>query len=345
MDESYPGGRGLSGLAVLAPGQGAQRPGMLLPWLTTDVRQLLDVWSQQCDVDLLGLGTTASAADLVDTAVAQPLLVATALIAYRRLAQRVSVPAWAPVAGHSVGELVAMAIADVITEQEAVVLAAARGRAMAAACGLDRTGMSAVMGPDVPTILAVATDLGLTPANVNSSRQLVLAGDQERLRRLADRLPADVKVVPLKVAGAFHTAYMRPAQQMFARVADRVDPGDPSRPLLSNADGRTIETGTEAMVRLVAQITEPVRWDLCMAGLGDLGVSLAVELPPAGVLSGMLRHGLPHVARRPLISPEALTEVETGNATEPAGQHRAAAPPEMKVQHGVGNSTASTHVA
>jgi len=274
---------------------------MLSPWLEVDgVEQLLTSWSTATGLDLVRLGTTADAEDIKDTAIAQPLIVALSLLAFAELRKRVDIPDDAPVAGHSVGELTAAAIAGVLSPDDAVALAAVRGAAMAEACALEPTGMAAVMGGEAEELLARLSDYGLTPANRNGAGQTVAAGSLTALGKLADDRPAGTKVVMLKVAGAFHTEYMRTARVALAERAKSITVQDPVRPLLSNADGAVVTSGADMLDRLVAQVTKPVRWDLCMDTLAECGVTTTAELPPAGPLTGLVKRQLKDVVTTPL---------------------------------------------
>jgi len=241
--------------------------------------------------------------------VTQPLVVAAALLAQAELARRYPVPADTIVAGHSVGELAAAGIAGVLTADDAVGLAAVRGREMAAACALHPTGMIAVMGGDRDEVIAKITEYGLDPANQNGAGQIVAAGDLAALEKLAGDLPAGVKARPLKVAGAFHTQYMAPAQDALRTYATTLATADPAWTLLSNADGGEVTSGAETLARLVDQVTRPVRWDACMATLGERGVTAVVELPPAGALVGLVRRELPDVARVKLKTPDDVDSI------------------------------------
>ncbi|MCI2421462.1 ACP S-malonyltransferase [Saccharopolyspora sp. K220] len=297
-------------IALLAPGQGSQAPGMLNPWLELDgVAERLGAWSELTSLDLIRLGTTAEADEIKDTAVTQPLVVALSLIAADELRRRVTIPADTPVAGHSVGELAAAAVAGVLTFDDAVVLAAVRGREMAAACALEPTGMSAVLGGDPDTVVNHLDLLGLDPANRNGAGQIVAAGRLPALAQLAEEPPADARVRPLPVAGAFHTRFMAPAQETLAKHAEKVTASDAALPLLSNADGSVVTAAAEILRRLVAQVTSPVRWDSCMAALADRGVTGVVEFPPAGTLSGLVRRELKGVKSVALKTPDDLDKV------------------------------------
>jgi [acyl-carrier-protein] S-malonyltransferase len=290
-------------IALLAPGQGSQTPGMLSPWLEDPAaEEILAAWSEATGLDLRRLGTTADAEEIKDTAVTQPLVVATALLA----AARLTLPAAAPVAGHSVGELAAAAVAGVLTADAAVALARVRGREMAAACALEPTGMSAVLGGKPEQVLATLDGLGLDPANRNGAGQVVAAGPVAALAALAEAPPERARIVALPVAGAFHTRFMAPAEEAMRAHAASVQHADPERPLLSNADGAVVTSGADALARLVAQVTRPVRWDSCMATLRELGVTAVIELPPAGALVGLVKRELKGTATLALKSPDDL---------------------------------------
>jgi [acyl-carrier-protein] S-malonyltransferase len=276
-------------LAVLCPGQGAQKPGFLTPWLALDgVEAQLRWWSALAGVDLVHLGTAADADEIKDTARTQPLLTAAALVA----AGRLQLPEVCLVAGHSVGELGAAAIAGVMAPENAIALAGVRGREMAAACALEPTGMAAVLGGDEAEVLAAIAEHGLYPANRNGAGQIVAAGAIAGLEKLAATPPAKARVITLQVAGAFHTPYMAPAEQALSAVAGGITPSDPAKILLSNADGAAVASGVDLLGRLVRQVTAPVRWDLVMRTLADAGVTAVLELPPAGTLAGLVKREL-----------------------------------------------------
>jgi [acyl-carrier-protein] S-malonyltransferase len=315
-------------IAVLAPGQGSQTPGMLQPWLDSDRAEQVDArgtlarWSEATGLDLVRLGTTAEAEEIKDTAVTQPLVVAASLLVHQQLLAALGeagLPAGAPTAGHSVGELAAAAVAGSLGADAAVELAAVRGREMAAACAAEPTGMSAVLGGDADAVLERLRELGLDPANRNATGQVVAAGPLDALEKLAEERPEGARVRPLAVAGAFHTRFMAPAEQALRGHADKVDFADPDRPLLSNADGAAVTGGAEVRDRLVAQVTRPVRWDLCMATLRELGVDAVVELVPAGTLSGLVKRELKGTTTLPLKNPEDIDKAVT-LITEQAGR-------------------------
>lgn len=292
---------------------------MLEPWLALEgAEERLAAWSEVAGLDLLRLGTTADADEIKDTAVTQPLVVALTLLVAAELVSRVDLPADAPVAGHSVGELAAAAVAGVLTPEEAIALAAVRGREMAGACALEATGMSAVLGGDPDEVLAALTRFGLDPANRNGAGQIVAAGPVDALTALAEQRPDRARVTALPVAGAFHTRFMAPAEDALAAYATQLTAKNPARPLLSNADGEVVTEGAELLHRLVAQVTKPVRWDCCMATLRALGVTATVELPPAGTLTGLVKRELKGTVTLPLKDPANLDEV-AGLAADHSG--------------------------
>ncbi|WP_113693430.1 ACP S-malonyltransferase [Amycolatopsis albispora] len=287
--------------ALLAPGQGSQAPGMCTPWLEFDgARERLVSWSDRTGLDLVRLGTEADADEIQDTAIAQPLIVALSLLAFEQLEAQGLVPADAPVAGHSVGELAAAAIAGVFTASDAVALAAVRGAEMAKACEAEPTSMAAVMLGEPEAVVAWLTEHGLTPANRNGAGQIVASGAADAIQKIVAEPLAGTKVRALKVAGAFHTKYMASAEAAVREHAGEITTADPVRPLLSNADGAVVTSGAEYLERLVTQVTSPVRWDLTMDGLVSLGVTRTVELPPAGTLTGLVKRQLKGTVTSPI---------------------------------------------
>lgn len=281
-------------MAVLAPGQGAQKPGMLTEWLELPGAESFFRWAGAiAGADLLTLGTTGDAEAIKDTAVTQPLVVAMSLFVAGELGALPQPGSSADtdviITGHSVGELTAAALAGVLTVEEAIALTAARGRAMAAACAQTPTGMSAVLGGDPDEVLAALEKHGLTPANMNGAGQVVAAGAIDGLEALKAEPPTKARIMPLSVAGAFHTSYMASAREELESRVDGLRPADPSRRLLSNADGAVVDSGAEVVRRLVSQVTSPVRFDSCLATMRELGVTAAVELPPAGALAGLAK--------------------------------------------------------
>jgi [acyl-carrier-protein] S-malonyltransferase len=304
-------------LAIVCPGQGSQTPGFLSPWLELPgVGERLEALSRAAGLDLITHGTTSDAGTILDTAVAQPLIVAAGLITAALLDQ---VPAGAAgvVAGHSVGEFTAAALAGVLTPEQAVTLVAGRGRAMAAASAITPTGMSAVLGGDAHEVARALEQHGLTAANLNVDGQVVAAGTLDQLSALSAAPPAGARVRPLKVAGAFHTRHMTPAVTALAASAREVTPADPVVPLLSNADGAAVTSGRQALDRLVRQVSNPVRWDACQRTLRELGVSALIELAPAGTLAGLAKRALPGIRIVTLKSPADLDAARALLAEQP----------------------------
>lgn len=296
-------------LAIAAPGQGAQTPGFLSPWLELPgVADRLAWLSAVAGLDLVRYGTTADATEIRDTAVAQPLLVAAGIVAAEALlgdlgddAQHVGA-----VTGHSVGELTAAVVAGALSAEAAMVLVRERGRAMAAAAAEEETGMTAVLGGEPDDVLATIARHGLTAANINGAGQIVAAGTLDRLSTLNDDPPRGARLRSLAVAGAFHTAHMEPAVDALRRLAPGVTVSDPRITLLSNRDGEPVKSGTDLLDRLVAQVSAPVRWDLCTATLTGLDTKAVIELPPAGTLTGLARRAMPGVRTVALKTPGDL---------------------------------------
>jgi len=292
-------------IAVFAPGQGSQTPGMLSAWLELPgVTDRIAAFSDVTGLDLHRLGTVADAAEIKDTAVTQPLIVALGVIVAEQLGLDAS--GERIVAGHSVGELTAAAVSGAMRGEDAVAFAARRGAEMAAACALTPTGMSALLGGDPEAVATGIEAAGLVPANRNGAGQIVAAGGLDALEKLAAEPPAGARVRPLPVAGAFHTHYMAPAEDALAAFAPTVAIRDPRPILLSNADGAAVTTGPDLIARLVRQVTLPVRWDLCLATCRHLGVTAAIELAPAGALTGIAKRELPGVELLAIKSPEDL---------------------------------------
>ncbi|MGX1490006.1 ACP S-malonyltransferase [Streptomyces tendae] len=291
-------------LVLVAPGQGAQTPGFLTPWLELPgAADRLGAWSDAIGLDLAHYGTQADADAIRDTAVAQPLLVAAGLLSAAALGDIVP----GAVAGHSVGEITAAAYAGVLDDTAALTLVRRRGLAMAEAAAITETGMSALLGGDPEVSVAHLEKLGLTPANMNGAGQIVAAGTMEQLAALNEDKPEGVrKVVPLKVAGAFHTHHMGPAVEKLAEAAKELVPADPTVAYVSNKDGRTVTTGTEVLERLVGQVANPVRWDLCMETFKELGVTALIEACPGGTLTGLAKRALPGVKTLALKTPDDL---------------------------------------
>ncbi|GAB2600459.1 ACP S-malonyltransferase [Streptomyces capparidis] len=296
-------------LVLVAPGQGAQTPGFLTPWLDVPgVADRLHWWSAVAGLDLVHYGTKADADEIQDTAVTQPLLVAAGLMAALALhpgpAERAR--AFGATAGHSVGEITAAAAAGVIGPEAALVLARRRGLAMAEAASVTETGMSAVLGGDPDEVTAVLDKHGLVAANRNGAGQVVAAGTTEQLAALAAEPPEKARIRPLRVAGAFHTEHMAPAVSVLERLVAGVEVRDPATAYVSNADGAVVATGEEIARRLVAQVSSPVRWDLCMETFRGLGVTAIVELAPGGTLTGLAKRALPGVRTVAVKKPEDL---------------------------------------
>ena len=301
-------------LALIAPGQGSQTPGMLNSWIQDPIsKSFLTKWSADIDLDLVRLGTTAEADEIKDTANAQPLIVATSLLA----AHSLGIYQFAVVSGHSVGELSAAALSGAISESDALRLVRTRGIEMAKAAATTPAGMSAVLGGDRIEVLAAIESLSLVAANDNGAGQIVAAGDLAALAALAENPPTGARVRALAVAGAFHTSYMSSAVAPLSDLASGISVHAPLIPFISNKDGALVRSGSEIVARIVNQIANPVRWDLCMQALKTMGITGVIELPPAGTLVGLLKRAVPDIEYFALKS-----ALDLDAAREFAGRHQ-----------------------
>ncbi|TYL50975.1 ACP S-malonyltransferase [Agromyces mariniharenae] len=294
-------------IVVVCPGQGSQTPGFLAPWLADPAAaEQLAAYSAAADVDLAAHGTESDADTIRDTAVAQPLIVAAGLLALSRLLADGRRDRIGGIAGHSVGEITAAAGAGVLAEADAMRFVAERGRAMADAAALEATGMSAVIGADEVELTARLDELGLEPANFNGGGQIVVAGALDALERLRAEPPAGARVIPLQVAGAFHTRYMRPAVDRLGAVASGLDVSDPGVTLWTNRDGSVVTSGTAFVDLLVGQVSSPVRWDMDMESFAEAGVTGLIEVAPAGALVGLAKRALKGVPTVAVKTPDDL---------------------------------------
>ena len=291
-------------LAIIAPGQGSQTPGMLNSWIADpSLKELLVSWSDSIGLDLLHLGTVADADEIKDTANAQPLIVATSLLG----AHALGIKNFAVTSGHSVGELAAAALSGAISEKDALTIVRARGIEMAKAATASPSGMSAVLGGDRAEVLAAIAAFNLVAANDNGAGQIVAAGDLQALASLNENPPTGARVRALAVAGAFHTEYMQPAVEPLRALASSVSTYKSVLiHVISNNDGQEVTDGTEVLNRIVNQIANPVRWDLCMETLKSRGVTGVIELPPAGTLVGLLKRAASEIETFALKSADDL---------------------------------------
>ena len=300
-------------LAIIAPGQGSQTPGMFNSWIQDpSLKELLVSWSDAIGLDLLHLGTVADAEEIKDTANAQPLIVAASLLG----AHALGIKNFAVTSGHSVGELAAAALSGAISESDALMIVRARGVEMAKAAATSPSGMSAVLGGDRTEVLAAIAGLRLVAANDNGAGQIVAAGDLQALASLNENPPAGARVRALAVAGAFHTEFMQPAVEPLRALATTVTTHPVLIQVISNKDGTVVTDGADVLNRIVNQIANPVRWDLCMEALKSLGVTGVIELPPAGTLVGLLKRAASEIETFALKSADDLDA-----AREFAGRH------------------------
>ncbi|TQO21167.1 [acyl-carrier-protein] S-malonyltransferase [Rhodoglobus vestalii] len=294
-------------IVVVAPGQGSQTPGFLAPWLDDpSLRDRLAAISEVAGIDLVAHGTTSDADTIRDTAVAQPLIVAAGLLTLTALLADGRRGHIGAVAGHSVGEITAAAAASILSEDDAIRFVVERGTSMAAAADLEATGMSAVIGGDETALLERLAELGLQPANFNGGGQIVVAGALDALAKLAKDPLKGTRIVPLQVAGAFHTRYMQPAVAHLESVAAALQKNDPTLPIYTNRDGSLIASGEHYVDLMVGQVSSPVRWDLTMGSLADAGVTGIIELAPAGALVGLAKRGLRGIPAVAVKTPDDL---------------------------------------
>jgi [acyl-carrier-protein] S-malonyltransferase len=292
-------------LAIIAPGQGSQTPGMLNSWIQDpSLKELLAAWSDVIGLDLLHLGTVADADEIKDTANAQPLIVAASLLG----AHALNIKNFFATSGHSVGEIAAAALSGAISEVDALTIVRERGVEMAKAAAATPAGMSAILGGVRTEVLASLAALNLVAANENGAGQIVAAGDLQALASLNENPPAGARVRALAVAGAFHTEYMKPAIGPLRALASTIATHPVSIQVISNKDGQVVKDGSDVLNRIVNQIANPVRWDLCMETLKSLGVTGVIELPPAGTLVGLLKRAASEIETFALKSPADLIE-------------------------------------
>jgi [acyl-carrier-protein] S-malonyltransferase len=286
---------------------------MFNSWVTIPIfHELLSRWSMRIDLDLIRLGTTADAEEIKDTANAQPLIVAASLLG----AHALGIKNFSFTSGHSVGELAAAAISGAISDEDALRLVRARGLEMAKAAALSPAGMSAVLGGDREIVLKKLKELELVAANDNGGGQIVAAGDLAALAALSENPPEGARVRALAVAGAFHTPFMAPAVEPLRTLAATISTAPTTISVISNKDGEVVTDGAQVLTRIVNQIANPVRWDLCMETMKKLGITGVIELPPAGTLVGLLKRGAPEIETFALKSADDVSA-----AKEFAGRH------------------------
>ena len=340
-------------LVIVAPGQGSQSPGMLARWLELPgAAEEVTAWSELTDLDLTALGTTGDAEQVRDTAHAQPLLIALGAVSATALGLAAGLPREQLadlLSGHSVGELTSAALADVLTDDDAVQLAAFRGKAMKEAAEEPPSGMSAVLGGDPVEVSRRLVELGLVAANVNAAGQVVAAGPIFRLEKLRAEPPAGARVRPLPVAGAFHTEQMAPAAAVLADIARQITATDPSTPVVANADGMVYVDGPALLSVIVGQVAAPVRWDICQRTFADMGVTGLLEIAPGGTLTGLARRELPGIATLALKSPDdldaaaAFVAEHRARTTIPSRPRREPAVPGDAVEHNGGSAPDQLH--
>jgi [acyl-carrier-protein] S-malonyltransferase len=293
-------------LVIVCPGQGSQTPGFLAPWLDLPAfKESIELASSASELDLSNYGTEADADTIRDTAIAQPLIVSASLASFAAL-QAAGLSGFVGVAGHSVGELAAASIAGVFDTSTAMKLVTKRGREMAAAASLSKSSMAAVLGGERDEVVEYLKNLGLSPANYNGAGQIVAAGSEEAIALLSQTPMTGTRVIPLQVAGAFHTDFMKPAVAELSNFASGIETKDADLKLWTNRDGSLIASGSEYLNILVSQVSSPVRWDLCMEAMVAAGVTALIEVAPAGTLAGLAKRGMPGVETLALKSPDQI---------------------------------------
>ena len=294
-------------IIAVFPGQGSQTPGFLSPWLELEgAREQLAAFSEAAGVDLVAAGTEWDADRIRDTQIAQPLIVAAGILSWAALSERSEAKPQG-FAGHSVGEIASLIASGVLTPTDGMRFVGIRGRAMAEAAAAEKTGMSAVIGGDQDAVVARLTELDLTPANYNGGGQIVAAGALDALAALAENPPAGTRVIPLQVAGAFHTRYMAPAVETLREAAAEVAASDPTATVWTNRDGSVVTSGKDALDLLVAQVAAPVRWDKCMEAFAAAGATGIIEFAPAGTLVGLAKRALRGVPAVAVKTPDDLS--------------------------------------
>ena len=296
-------------IAIVCPGQGAQTPGFFSPWLELpEFRASIEAMQTASGFDLIKHGTESDADTIRDTAVAQPLIVAAGIATVSALlgGKPAAESGIAGVSGHSVGEITAAAIAGIFDAEQAIKFVKVRADAMAAAAAIEKTSMAAIVGGEQSVVEARLAELDLEPANYNGSGQIVAAGSAEAIAKLQAEGPNGARVIPLQVAGAFHTRYMKPAVSALADFAAGVSVNNPATKIWSNAGGLLISSGEEFKNLLVKQVSNPVRWDMCMQSMLDAGVTAIIEVSPAGTLAGIAKRAMPGVEAVAVKTPENL---------------------------------------
>ncbi len=295
-------------IALTCPGQGAQTPGFLSPWLELDsFKAAIEKYSAVLEMDLVHFGTKADADQIKDTRVAQPLIVAASMASHAVLIQALQDKSIiAGIAGHSVGEIAAANIAGVLDTEAALRFVKARGEQMANAASLEASSMAAVVGGEPEVVVDHLESMGLFAANYNGKGQIVAAGSAAKIQELVANPPAGTRVVGLAVAGAFHTSFMETAKVELASLAGSINTSNPEMLIWSNSDGSRVDSGERFLELLIDQVSKPVRWDKTMESMTTDGVTALIELLPGGTLTGIAKRAMPGVATLALKTPEDL---------------------------------------
>jgi len=286
-------------VAVLFPGQGAQKVGMGT-WLMAypETKRIFALASAVSGADIATLCREGPLEELQRTELAQPALLAVGLSCWAALRQAGVVPAAA--AGHSLGEFGAWVVSGLLDEETALRLVAERGRAMGEAAAARPGGMAAVMGLPPARVEQICREVESTgpvvPSNLNCPGQVVISGSQPALERaLALVTAAGGKAMRLPVAGAFHSPLMEQASARFTKVIESVRPGQVKVPVAANYTGTLVAHQADAVAALRSQMLGAVHWEAAMRSLLGAGITLLLEMAPGRTLAGLMRRIAPEV--------------------------------------------------
>lgn len=305
-------------LAIIAPGQGSQSQKMLENWLTDEkIKNYVDEISKALNFDFAYYGISAKEEEINQTQNTQPLLVLNALISFDKLNLNSLQSKRMVFAGHSVGEIVSYCLSGIISKSDALKISILRGKSMSN--NLDyqnKTGMAAILGETDSSLTNLIDSFDLQIANKNSSQQIVVGGLIENINNLIDSKPNGIRIIKLSVSAAFHTNFMAKSLQLFQNSIENFDFKDPVNSIISNFDGLEITKGKEAKEKLIGQLTNSVRWDLCQKKFVEMGVTGILELCPGGVLTGISKRENPKIETFAIKNP-----FDISNANEFIARH------------------------
>ena len=296
MGFTFPKARASSGVGYLFPGQGSQSVGMgsQLYDLSPSARSVFHEVDMALGRPLTKLVFNGPEDQLRDTMNAQPAIMAVSLATAMAMEERLGptgMPPPAFMAGHSLGEFTALAVAGVLEVGEAARLVQERGRLMQAACEQQPGGMAAVFGLDLDTIEEISRETGTYVSNINTAEQVVISGDLLAIAHALDLASARgaKRTVPLRVGGAFHSALMEPAKEGLVRAVSDVRFKDPRIPIVGNCTGEPLSTANEVKSEVISQISSCVQWKRSMDFMLGAGVARFIEIGPGRTLSGMAK--------------------------------------------------------